>query len=692
MVIVFTLNLFPTGLPPLGSLNTSSLALAQGQAQPVKPEEATPQAPSNIQQSEPKVIPATIPDATSERKSAELSDPEQVVDSPKPAEIVPQNEGASQHKDSAADQSKSSSARNQDLVIQSTSPRPHAPPLRGTVMMNFDDADVYAIIQTIFGDVLKSSYVVDPRIKGRVTFRATSPVPVANVLALMEIILRLNGIGIVEEKNLYRIVPLADISKEPSPISYGRDPSDISSKGISLVHVAPVLNIPSSDAAKLLKPFASNDAVLIDVPKGNQIILVDTDANVKRLLQMLQIFDSEKMQQIKPQIVVYPVQNGKAAEIANLLQQIFLGGKAAVPSRAFESSQKSRIVSDNSPASSRTTPESPGAAQNQISLEYASGDKIVSDFTKIIPDETTNTVSILATPEDQTLIMRAIEKIDIEPRQVVIEGMIAAVTLTDELTLGVGALFKGNIGDYALKYGFNTKSFVGIETDKLVGTGFTFVATDPSGIVRSFIEALAQDSKAKLLAVPHILVSDNKEAKIQVGQQVPLVTSETYGGVGVLPQRNIEYRDIGIILKVKPRVNESGLVSLEIYQEVSRYSTKDPENLESEIILEKQDVQTDLVVKDGHTIIIGGLIRDDTNLSRSGVPWLYKIPILGWLLGYSEDTKSRQELVILLTPHVITNQAQAKEITSEYIDNITERSEGRITKEELLKQKPKQNN
>jgi len=103
--------------------------------------------------------------------------------------------------------------------------------------------------------------------------------------------------------------------------------------------------------------------------------------------------------------------------------------------------------------------------------------------------------------------------------------------------------------------------------------GFTFVATDPAGAVIGLITALASDSKAKVLASPHILVSDNREAKIQVGQQVPLLTSETYGAVGVVPQRNYQYKDIGIILKVKPRINEGGLVALEISQEISTSET-----------------------------------------------------------------------------------------------------------------------
>lgn len=565
---------------------------------------------------------------------------------------------------------------------------PPGPP-GGMISLNFDDADVYTIIQTIFGEILRANYVIDPRVKGRVTFRAVSPVPIESVPGIMEVILRLNGIGVVEERGLYRFVPIGDIAKEPSPVGYGRNPDEIQTKGTALLQVVPILYISSADAIKLIKPFASGDAVLVDMPKANQIIIVDTDANVKRMLKLVEIFDNEKLKQRTPQIYVYPVQNSKAVDIAKLLQQIFLGRKDSGSERIPDSSRGRQANSDNMSSSlSSGMPDSP---QAQSAILPVGGNVVVEDLTKIIPDEITNTITILATPEDYALIKQTIEQLDTVPRQVVIEGMIASVSLTDNLSLGLGVLLKGSIGDYNVTYGLNTKSFVGVKPEDLLSAGFSFVASDPSGMVRSLVKALATDSKAKLLAAPHILVSDNREARIQVGQSVPLITSETYGTPGVAPQRNIQYTDIGIILKVKPRINEGGLVALEIFQEVSSYSFVDPDAVEKQIKLEKTEAKTDLVVQDGQTIVIGGLIRNDTTKSRSGIPWLSKIPILGWLFGVTEDDKSRQELIILLTPHVIKNQAQSKEMTSGYIDQMTESSKGRIKREDMIREKPPKN-
>ena len=545
------------------------------------------------------------------------------------------------------------------------------------VSLNFDDADVYSIIQTIFGDVLRVNYVVDPRVKGRVTFRSVSPVPNENVLPIMEVIFRLNGIGIIEENGLYRIIPIGDISKEPSPVRHGRDPAGVPIAGKAVLQVVPIQHIQSTEVIRLLQPFVSTNAVVVDVPKGNMVIIADTDANVKRLLQLIQIFDNDQLKR-RPQVYVHAVQNGKAKEIAALLQQIFTGARPSTTAPSPAPSTPARPTTPGAPSAPTPTPLMPGAA---------TGDQLVSEATKIIPDEITNTIIIMATPEDYEVIKKTIDGIDIIPRQVIIEGMIAEVNLTDNLSVGISAIFKGSIGGLDATWGLNAGNRTGVDPVNLSTLGFTFVGTDSAGAIRAFITAQATDSKAKVLAAPHILVSDNREARIQVGQQVPLVTSETIATASVPAQRTIQYRDIGVILKVKPRVNEGGLVSLDLTQEVSTFTTIKLYVDSTEIILNKTETTTSLVVQDGQTIIIGGLIREDTSRSRTGVPFLTKVPILGWLFGNTEDDKSRAELIILLTPYVVKDQKAARDVTSDFIDRMSESSKGGINRDELLKGK-----
>lgn len=192
---------------------------------------------------------------------------------------------------------------------------------------NFDDADVFSVVQTIFGDVLQVNYVIDPTVKGRVNFRSTAPVAREDVLPLMEVILRLNGIGIVEEGGLYRIVPIADIGREPASVGEGREPAKVAVNGKALVQVVPIKYNQSSELVRILTPFLSKNAVIVDIPKGNYIVIVDTDSNVKRLLHLVGIFDNDKLKAVTPKVHVYAVQNSKAKDVASLLQQIFLGGE-----------------------------------------------------------------------------------------------------------------------------------------------------------------------------------------------------------------------------------------------------------------------------------------------------------------------------------------------------------------------------
>ncbi|MEJ2684271.1 MAG: hypothetical protein P8Z71_07745, partial [Candidatus Sulfobium sp.] len=201
-------------------------------------------------------------------------------------------------------------------------------PAGGAVSFNFDDADVYSVIQTIFGDVLRVNYVIDPAVKGRVTFRSVEPVAKKDVLPLMEVILRLNGIGIVQEGTLYRIIPIADISKEPAPVEIGRNPDKVKITGKALVQIVQIKYMQSSEMVKILTPFLSKNAVIVDIPNSNYIVIVDTDSNVRRLLRMVNLFDSEELKAATPRVFVYPIQNGKAKDVATLLQQIFLGAKS----------------------------------------------------------------------------------------------------------------------------------------------------------------------------------------------------------------------------------------------------------------------------------------------------------------------------------------------------------------------------
>jgi len=192
----------------------------------------------------------------------------------------------------------------------------------------FDDADVHEVIHKIFGEVLKVNYIVDPKIKGRVNFRTTTPIPKEKILSVIEIVLRLNGIAVIKERGIYTILPINDIPREPVPIRFGRDPESVELKGIAIIQVVLLQYVDSTEIVNILTPLLSQGGSLQDVPP-NFIIISDTDANVKKLLHVVQMFDSEKYRLARPQVFLYSVQNRKAKEVANLLQRMFLVGRPA---------------------------------------------------------------------------------------------------------------------------------------------------------------------------------------------------------------------------------------------------------------------------------------------------------------------------------------------------------------------------
>lgn len=530
----------------------------------------------------------------------------------------------------------------------------------------FDDADVFEVINVVFGEILKVNYIIDPKISGRVNFKTTTPVRKQDILPLMEIILRLNGIAVVEEQGLYRLIPLPDISKEPAPLRFGKKPYEV--RGISVVQIVPIEYADSSDMVKILTPLLTKGGVIVDLPGTNYLMIADTDKNIQRLLQVVNIFDVKDAQEAsKPHVYVYPLQNAEAKHVSELLQKIFLGAVKKSPPR----SAGGKSLRHPPPGAKDSTPP----VQKAVSITEEAA--LISPDTRIFADEITNSLVILSTARDYAVIEDVVRKLDVVPRQVLIEALVAEVTLKDEFKFGLEWYLRSHFNLDNTKLtgvtGFG-ESVAGFDPSSVLSqTGFTFAALDAAEAVRGLLQTLATDQKVKVIASPHIMVSDNREARIQVGDQLPVQTSQSETSAGTLVT-SIQYRDTGSMLKVKPQINEGGLVSLDITQELS-FETGT--GVEGNPIISNRTAETHVVVQDGQTIVIGGLIRENNDSSRSGVPVLKDIPILGYLFGATETSVNRTELVVLITPHVVKSISDANKA----IDRIRQKMKGLNLKE-----------
>ncbi len=200
--------------------------------------------------------------------------------------------------------------------------------------------------------------------------------------------------------------------------------------------------------------------------------------------------------------------------------------------------------------------------------------------------------------------------------------------------------------------------------------GFSYLVTE-AGRLSAVLNAYAKASKLNIISRPRILASDNKEAKIDVGQEVPIITTQTRTGEDDdKVDQTIEYRSTGIILTVTPHINEGGDVSLDVQQEVSEAQTNLLGGTDSPIIL-KRSTKTSMVVKDNETLVIGGLIQQTKGRTREGIPLLSRIPLIGYLFGTTKDTVSKDELLVLLTPRVITRAEDGNRVTERAIDEMT---------------------
>jgi general secretion pathway protein D len=279
---------------------------------------------------------------------------------------------------------------------------------------------------------------------------------------------------------------------------------------------------------------------------------------------------------------------------------------------------------------------------------------------RIIADDSTNSLVIRALPRDYRKIREAIDRLDILPLQVLIEATIAEVTLSDELRYGVEWFFRS--GDFEATFTQNPLGAVGAT---FPGFSALFANADVS-VVLNALEAVTD---VDVISSPQLLVLDNQTARLQVGDQVPIVVQQAapIGGDLDTIVNSIELRDTGVILTVTPRVNAGGLVTLEIQQEVSNVvqSETQTQSEQSTPTISQRLVSSTVAVQSGETVALGGLITDNRNRTRSGVPILSSIPVIGVLFSTRSRVNTRTELLVMLTPSVIDSPARAREVTEE---------------------------
>jgi cell division septation protein DedD len=297
---------------------------------------------------------------------------------------------------------------------------------------------------------------------------------------------------------------------------------------------------------------------------------------------------------------------------------------------------------------------------------------------RIVADPATNSLIIYSTVQEFQNIKNILKDLDSVPRQVLMDVLVLEVTLSNTESLGiVYQIFGGQHTILGNTFPAQGAVVNPIQPSSPLANLVANLATGfPAGIsgiagrsnaIRAFINALATDNRVKALASPSVLATDNRPARIQVGSEIPILTGQTSTFTGTatpLTSNAIQYRNTGVILTIIPQVNSQGLVNLQVKQEVSAVGVPNFGSTGSPSFTTR-DAETTAVVQDGDTLAIGGIIQDQKTRSRSGVPYLMDLPVFGRFFESTQDTTDRTELVILITPHVVRNRAESRDVTEE---------------------------
>jgi len=629
-----------------------------------------------------------------------------------------------------------------------------APPQTGSgVVFNFDNADLYEVIR-VMSEIMKINYIVDPKVRGVVNIHTSGQIPAQDVFPIFQSILRLNGATAVKRDGVYEIVPLGDAKKLPISPSITRESGKPPSEERYTIQIIVPKYIPVIEVSKMIKPFLSDGADIVEHPPNNILIIGDLASNVKKSVEIINLFDidiftdlrvriypvtnadvnevAKEMERVfasfevstksgrgvgitftpvvrinsllvvssipnifekvegwlkeldkipmegtKYSVFVYHVQNVKAKDMADVLKQIYVTAKDK--KGEFKEKVAEQVTYPRGVKPPPTSPAAPPSTTTE-------GGAVPEGEIIIVVDETNNALVIRAFARDYKSILETAKKLDIYPRQVLIEILLADIILTDDSDFGFDFVNYRDGGKWGQTISFG--KFVALAG---AGAGFSYTIADDIAHFSAAIKAAATLGRLKVLTSPHLLASNNKEAKIQIGTSEPILTN-TYTSTGTATtttptgfvEGTIEYKDIGTILSITPRIGDGGLVTLEMSIEESSLDSREIGRKDSSSTagvasasstfsvpaFNKTTAKTVLSIKDGQTIAIGGLIRKTKDVSSQGVPLLSKIPLLGFLFGRNTRKDDRRELILLLTPHVITDQIQSKTVTDEFKEKI----------------------
>jgi len=598
------------------------------------------------------------------------------------------------------------------------------------IELNFDRAPLGEVIRTILGDYLHKNYTIQPNLNPGLTLFIRGKYTDTELFNLLRQALNLNNIDIIEKNGMYFLVRKEKAAQFGLTVVEGREqlPQKMKEPAILIYRLS---YIEPNMALKSIKPFLSSRAPTVVNKAISGIILADEIENIKTALQILQTLDTFSLKDVcietiplknmdaetvvkkvksvfsdlsilknnpklKENTLIMPIEktnyvlvvtlnpellselkkwievldsvklteeqnlyirfieNGLAKDIADILNEVYETGVAKTSEKTTKTTtktEKKKIVAAKLP--------SQGPPSGQVTGKI-----------KIIADEINNALVILATPQDYKIIERAIKALDIMPREALLEVLVAEVSLRGSIEQGVEWWLKKrgvDVGRMHVSFGGVPPEPEGFKPSKALSLYFGSLSEN----VLSLLTLLSDISEVNVIASPTVLAIDHQEASIMVGGEVPTLAQTVTGIEAAAGQvaSSVEYKPYGIILTVTPHISSGGVVRMEVKQEYSHYYETTVAGQNS-FRFEKRTVETNLVAKDGQTVVIGGLIQTKIEKTRSGVPILMDIPILRHLFSSNTYKKDKTEVLISITPHVIKRGKTAVQVSEAFLDKV----------------------
>ncbi|MBT3311190.1 MAG: type II secretion system secretin GspD [Desulfobacterales bacterium] len=617
---------------------------------------------------------------------------------------------------------------NEKSLLESTNQVKNNSRAEQFVSIDFNDVDIKVFIKFI-SELTGKNFIVDHRVKGKVTIISPSKISVKEAYKVFESVLDVHGFATVKAGEVIKIVSSPSAKTMNVETLLKREASSAEDKVVTQIIR---LNYANPDEIKrLLSPLISKNSVMLAYSPTNTLIVTDMYSNIKRLIKIIKNID---VTGIGNEISIIPLEFADSKKFLRTLESIFKSsGKSKAKSRIdtarFVSDERTNtiIVLANQSDTERVkrlirildkavprgkekihvyylenaTAEDLAKVLQSLSSKPGASEKgkkapIVSGSVKITADKSTNSLIIMAEKEDYLVLEEIIKKLDIPRSMVYIECLIMEVNVDKGLNLGAewvsGSKVSHNGTDGAAGGGFNagTGNLAGISgvnsaNASILPLGFSLgifgevlkigdVSFPSLGAV---IQAYQKDKDVHILSTPQILTTDNEEATITVGRNIPYMTKTE--STSTSDYQNFEYKDVGLSLKITPQINKDKLVRLKIIQVVERLDLSAmTTSLPTQPTTLKRTVDTTVIVQDNNTVVIGGLIDDMISDTQYKVPCFGDLPGVGLLFKSVGKSRERTNLYVFLTPRVISDKEDIKQIYTEKKDKIDRIKEGNI--------------